>query len=63
MFSTMVKKTLDLQVVPNLAYIAIVFAKIIFWKFKGIVDISNALVIKNLNESLTPPYACYCGCI
>jgi hypothetical protein len=51
MFSTMVKKTLDSQVVPNLAYIAIVFANFILWKSKGIVDISNALVINFLNES------------
>jgi hypothetical protein len=47
----MVKKTLDSQVVPNLASMAIVFASFILWKSKGIVDISNALVINFLNGS------------
>ncbi len=51
MFSTMVRRNLDLQVVPNLASIPIVFASFILWKSKGIVDISNALMKDLLNES------------
>ncbi len=49
------KKNLNLQVVPKLVSIAIVFASFILWKSKGIVDILNALVINFLNESWTPP--------
>jgi hypothetical protein len=49
-FSTMVKKTLDLHVLPNLASIAIVITSFDLWMFKGSVNIF-ALVINFLNES------------
>jgi len=49
----MVKKTLDLHVFPNLAFLAIVFTNFDLYMFKGSVNIF-ALMIKNLNESQTP---------
>jgi hypothetical protein len=49
---TMVKKTLDLHVLPNLASTTIISTSFDLWMLKGSVD-TFALVIKNLNESWT----------
>jgi hypothetical protein len=46
----MVKKTFDLHVLPNLAFVTTVFYSFDLWMSKDGVDIF-ALVIKNLNES------------
>jgi len=49
----MVKNTLDLHVLLNLAFATTIFASFDLYRSKGNVDIF-ALVIKNLNESWTP---------
>ncbi len=46
---TMVKKTLDLHLLPNLAFVAIVCASFDLWISRDGMDIF-ALVIKNLNN-------------
>jgi hypothetical protein len=51
--TAMVKKTLDLHLLPNLAFAAIVYASFDLWISRDSIDIF-ALVIKILNESWTP---------
>jgi len=48
----MVKKTLNLHVLPNLTFVTIISTSFNLWIFKDNVDIF-ALVTKNLNESWT----------
>ncbi len=52
MLPTMVKKTLDLHVLPNLASTTIISTSFDLWMLRGSVD-TFALVRKILNESWT----------
>jgi hypothetical protein len=52
MFLAMIKKPLDLHVLPNLTSITIIYTSFDLWMVKGDVDFF-ALVIKFLNESWT----------
>lgn len=52
MLPTMVKQTLDLHVLPNLAFVAIVITSFDLWMFRGNANVF-ALTINFLNESWT----------
>jgi hypothetical protein len=53
MFPTMVKKTMDHRVFPNLALAIVVFASFNLWMSHGEVD-TFALVINFLNDNWVP---------
>jgi len=52
-FPTMVKKTLDLHVFPNLAFATTIFTSFYMWMFRDDVD-TFAFVMNFLNQSWTP---------
>ncbi len=55
MFPTMVKRTLDLHVFPNLAFATTIFTSFDMWMFKDNVD-TFAFVMNFLNQSWTPSH-------